>query len=153
MTRLWTIWKESDKGGWKSSSTSEFTIEKAFFSYNHTDQPRSVKAYIVQTSPPPSFYSGEVSLDYLPRRGEGDLKNFKKGWKYGAGAGLLKRGGGWHLSYLIFSRFIIFTFWNYFILCKIVVCKKNYFFLSNSLMKKGHSKLSKNEPENISYIN
>ena len=28
--------------------------------------------------------------------GEGggvNLKNFKKGWKYGAGAGLLKRGG------------------------------------------------------------
>ena len=37
-------------------------------------------------------------------------------WKYGAGAGLLKRmgggGEGWDFSYLIFSRFIIFAFRN-----------------------------------------
>ena len=37
----------------------------------------------------------------------------KRGWKYEAGAGLLKRAGG-HFSSLIFSRFIIFTFRNYF---------------------------------------
>ena len=52
-----------------------------------------------------------------------------RGWKYGAEAGLLKKrvgvgggGGGewdWHFSYLIFSRFIIFAFRSYFILCKI----------------------------------
>ena len=34
-------------------------------------------------------------------------------WKYDAGAGLLE-GRGWYFSYLIFSRFIIFTFRNYF---------------------------------------
>ena len=28
----------------------------------------------------------------------------------------------WHFSFLIFSRFIIFTFKNYFTLCKIVLC-------------------------------
>ena len=40
-------------------------------------------------------------------RGEGE--------EYGAGAGLLKkRGGSWHFSFLIFLRFIIFTFKNYF---------------------------------------
>ena len=44
--------------------------------------------------------------------------------------------GGGHFSHLIFSRFDIFTFTNYFTLCKIVlpVCtvdliKKNDFFL------------------------
>ena len=31
-------------------------------------------------------------------------------------------GGGWHFSYLIFSRIIIFAFRNYFILCKILLC-------------------------------
>ena len=46
----------------------------------------------------------------------------------------LKGGGGrrgWHFSDLIFSRFIIFTFRNYF------------------SVSKGHFKLSKNKPENI----
>ena len=39
----------------------------------------------------------------------------KRGWKYGEGAGLLKKEqGGWNFSYLAFSRFIIFTFRNYF---------------------------------------
>ena len=42
-------------------------------------------------------------------------KSKKRGWKYGAGASLLKRGGGggrggWHFSYLNFSKFIIFRF-------------------------------------------
>ena len=58
------------------------------------------------------------------------------------------KGGSWHFSYLIFSRFIIFKFRNYFILCKIVLyvalCYHNF-------MKKSHSKLSKNEPNNIPY--
>ena len=34
----------------------------------------------------------------------------------------LKRERGWKLSYLIFSRFTVFTFRNYFTLCKIVLC-------------------------------
>ena len=32
-----------------------------------------------------------VDFDYVPE-GRGDLKNFKKGWMYGAATGLLKRG-------------------------------------------------------------
>ena len=51
----------------------------------------------------------------------GDPNNLKRQWKYEAGAGLLKKGGVWHCSYLIFSRFI-FTFGNYFTLGKIVLC-------------------------------
>ena len=31
------------------------------------------------------------------------------------------KGGGWRFSYLIFSRFIIFKFTNYFILYKIAL--------------------------------
>ena len=44
--------------------------------------------------------------------GGGIWKIKKRGWKYGTGPGLLKMGGrkgGWHFSYLIFSRFIIFA--------------------------------------------
>ena len=54
------------------------------------------------------------------------------------------KGGweGWHFSYLVFLRFIIFTF-NHFTLCKtIFLCNHNFW-------EKGHSKFSKNEPENI----
>ena len=58
------------------------------------------------------------------------------------------KGGGWHFSYLILSRFIIFKFRNYFILCKTVLyvalCYHNF-------TKKSHSKLSKNKPKNIPY--
>ena len=61
------------------------------------------------------------------------------------------KGEGRHFSYLIFLRFIIFTFRNYFTLCKTVLCiwRKIIFFCHHNFMKKGHSKLSKNEPENI----
>ena len=63
-------------------------------------------------------WEGEGSKFWLPpRRGEGNLKNIKNWWKYSAGAGLFKGwggGGGWHFSHLIFSRFISFTFKNYF---------------------------------------
>ena len=103
--------------------------------------------------PAPFFKGREVNFKYLPWRG-GNLKNQKKWWKYGAGAGLFKRMGGmgsWHFSYLIFSRFIIFTFRYYFTLGKIVlcVCRKIIFFCHYNFIKKGHSKLSKNERENI----
>ena len=61
------------------------------------------------------------------------------------------KGGGLHFSYLIFSRFITFTFRNYFTLYKILMhLKKNYFFCHHNFKEKGHSKLTKNEPENIS---
>ena len=71
------------------------------------------------------------------------------GWKYGAGAGLKR-----HFSYLIFSRFIIFKFRNYCTLCKIELCigRKIIFFYHHSFRKRGHSKLFKNEPENIPSI-
>ena len=56
----------------------------------------------------------------------------------------LKEGeGGWHFSYLIFSRFIIFTFRNYFTLCKIVLC----IWRKTNLYKNYY--LPKDEPENI----
>ena len=39
----------------------------------------------------PLFLKGGVNFDYLPQGGGGILK---KGWKYSAGAGPLKGGGG-----------------------------------------------------------
>ena len=87
------------------------------------------------SDPPLPFF--KTNLHYLP------WKIKKKGWKYGAGAGLLKREG-WHFSYLIFSRFAIFAFRNYFTRCKIVLCIwRNILFCHHNFMKKGHSKLSK----------
>ena len=95
-------------------------------------------------------YFGKGSKFWLPpleSGGEGIWKIKKRGWKY---AGLLKKKEGWHFSYLIFSRFIIFTFTNYFTLCKIVFWIWWIFFFSHyDFMKKGHSKLYKNEPGNI----
>ena len=55
-------------------------------------------------------------------------------------------------SYLIFSsRFDNFAFKNYFTLCKIMLCiwRKIIFLCQLNFVKKGHPKLSKNEPENI----
>ena len=103
------------------------------------------------SSDPPLFKGGEVNFKYLCRRG-GIWKIKKREWKYGAGASLLKRGS-WHFSYLIFSRFIIFAIRNYFTLCKIVlyIWRRMIFFCHHNFMKKGHSKLSKNEPEDIPY--
>ena len=76
-----------------------------FFSYNHTDQSRSVKAYIVQTTPSPTPFfkvAAEVSFDYLaPPEGMGVWKIKKTGWKYDAWAGLLKREGGGADTFLI----------------------------------------------------
>ena len=43
--------------------------------------------------PPPTLFFkgvGELNFNYLPRRGR-NLKNWKRRWKYGTGAGLLKR--------------------------------------------------------------
>ena len=55
------------------------------------------------------------------------------------------KGGweGWHFSYLNFLRFIIFIF-NHSTLCKTI------FFAT--IIFGGHSKFSKNEPENIPLI-
>ena len=53
----------------------------------------------------------------------------------------------WHFPYLIFSRFIIFTFTNCFTLFKVVLyIWKIAFFCDHNFMKKSHSKLYKNKP-------
>ena len=77
----------------------------------------------------PHPLKGKYILIASPR-GRGIWKILKRGWKYGAVAGLPKRGY-WHFFFLIFSGFIIFTFTNYFTPCKIVLCiwRKKIFFL------------------------
>ena len=66
----------------------------------------------------------------------------KRGWKYSARAGFLE-WGGYHFSYLMFSRFIIFTCRNFFTLCRTAICiwRKN-FYCHLIFMKKSHSKFS-----------
>ena len=56
-------------------------------------------------------------------------------------------GDGWHFSDIIFSRFISFTFRNYFTLCQIVLCIWMKIIFSVTIISgiKGHSKLPKNE--------
>ena len=56
-------------------------------------------------SDPLLFKGGEVNFNYLPGRG-GNLKN-KNGWKYGAGAGLLKREG---LALFLFNFYIYYHY-------------------------------------------
>ena len=83
-------------------------------------------------NPPPLFKGG--SKFWLPALGE-RIQNIKrKGWKYGAGAGFLKRGGGLEFAYLFLSRFIIFTFRNYFTLCRIVLCIWRKLFFSATII-------------------
>ena len=49
----------------------------------------------------------------------------------GQGQVFLKRmGGGWNFSYLVFSRFIIFTFRHYFILAKLCYAFEEKLFFS-----------------------
>ena len=59
--------------------------------------------------------------------------------------------GGLALFLFNFWSFIIFVLRNYFTLCEIVLCiwRKIIFLYHYNFMKKGHSKLSKNEPEII----
>ena len=71
----------------------------------------------LHSSDPPFFKGGEVIFNCPP--GGGGSENQRK-WKYGAGAGLLKKRG-WNFSCLIFSKFIIYTFREYFSLYKIVL--------------------------------
>ena len=69
-----------------------------------------IKMVIVRSPPPthPPIFKGGREEILITSHGGGNLKNQKRGWEYGAGAGLLKRGGGgWHFSYAIFSKFII----------------------------------------------
>ena len=50
--------------------------------------------------PSPLFKGGGVNFKYLPQ----SLKNFKRGWKYGAGGGLLKKGETQFTSFLKVSK-------------------------------------------------
>ena len=93
----------------------------------------------------------ETLCKYTPLKG----RNAEE-LKYGAASMLqgqvflkagVKRGGGgegWKLSFLIFSRFTIFTVRNFFTLCKSVLCiwRKIIFVCYRNFMKTGHSKLS-----------
>ena len=103
----------------------------------------------------------KINFDYLSRREESE-KLEKGGGSMVQRQVLLKvcvyvcvwvgkEVRDWHFSYLLFLRFIIFTYRNYITLCKTVLCiwRETIFFCHHNFMKKGHSKLSKNEPENI----
>ena len=74
----------------------------------------------------------------------GNLKKIKKEMKYGAGAGFLKKGrgeGGAGTFSISFFQGLTFL--------HLEITLPFIFFCHHNFMKKGHSKLSKNEPENI----
>ena len=67
----------------------------------------------------------EGICDYLILPRGGNSIKFKKGGGSTVQGQVFLNGwggGGWHFSYLILSRFIIFAFRKYFTLCKIVLC-------------------------------
>ena len=72
--------------------------------------------------------------------------------RYGPRAGLLKRGGGSDTFPISFFQGLSFLHLGITLpfakLCYAFE-KKNFFFCHHNCMKKGHSKLSKNEPEDI----
>ena len=70
---------------------------------------------------PPLFWRMRSKFWLTPPEGREILKIKKEGGSTVEGQAYLK-GGGWHFFYLIFSKFIIFTFRNCFTLCKIVLC-------------------------------
>ena len=84
----------------------------------------------------------------LPPPEGGSEKLRKGGGSMVQGLVLLKKGWG-GLTLFLFN-FFIFKFINYFTPCKTALCTRRKFFsCHHNFMKKGHSKLSKNEPENI----
>ena len=88
---------------------------------------------------PPRFKRGQLII-ITYHGGGGDSENLKKGVEVWC--------RGWYF-YLIFPRFIIFKFRNYFIHCKVVL----YVVLCSTITswKKSYWKWSKNEPKNIPY--
>ena len=94
------------------------------------------------SDPPPPFLFLITSLG----GGGGNLKNLKRRWKYGEGAGLLKkRGAGTFpfqgLSFLHLDINLLFAKLCY------AFEEKLFFSATIILWKKSHSKSSKNEPE------
>ena len=81
----------------------------------HSSDLKPKTCYILD-SPRPVFKVVGREEILITSQEVGTLKDQKKRWKYGAGAGVLESVGGgcWHFSNLIFWRFIIFTFRNYF---------------------------------------
>ena len=69
---------------------------------------------------PVSFLKGRAGSKFYYLHGMGEWKIKKRGGSMVQKQVFLK-GEDCHFSYLIFSRFIIFTFRNYFTLCKIVL--------------------------------
>ena len=69
--------------------------------------PVLLQSFIVRTLPPLKGGGEGVNFHYLPRRGESEI--LKKGWKYGAGASLLQKGGG--LTLFLFNCFKFYHFY------------------------------------------
>ena len=116
-------------------------IKSNIYALHNLDPPPPFKGeqQILITSPVGAWGGGGMNSEKL-KKGCGSMVQCQ-------GQVFLK-GGGQYFSYLIFSRFIIFKFRNYFILCKIVLYVALCY---HDFMKKSHSKLSKNEPKNIPY--
>ena len=95
----------------------------------------------------PLPHSLRVNFDYLPQRG-GIWKIKKRGRKYGAGAGLKRGGDTFPISFFQGLSFLHLEITLPFAkLC--YAFEEKLFFCHHNFMKKGHSKLSKNETENI----
>ena len=86
---------------------------------------------------PPPFLRRESKFCLPPSDGGRESEKLKKEWKYIVQWQVFL--GGWHFFYLTFSRFIIFTLRQNCVMHLKIFCYR----------KKVHSKLCKNEAENI----
>ena len=87
-----------------------------FFSYNHTDQSRSVKAYIVQTTPCPhplflKLWRKQDLITSLPGKEWGSEKLKKWGENMMHGQVFLKGGEGGGLTLSLFNFFKVYHFY------------------------------------------
>ena len=104
--------------------------------------------------PPPFFKEGSKGSKFWiplpPSLGGGIWKIKKRGWSMVPGKVFSKRGG-LAFSYLIFQGLSFLYLEITLLFAKLCYLKKKIFFCHHC-MKKYHSKLSKNEPENIPKI-
>ena len=70
-------------------------------------------------------------------------------WKYGAGAGVLKKGWAGTFPIYFFQGLSFLHLEITLPFAKLCYAFEEKLFCHHNFMKKGHSKFSKNEPENI----
>ena len=116
--------------------------------FTSSSRSTNFKDILIVLTHPPSFF-----LKFWLPTPAGEIWKYKtRLWNYAAGQFFLKGSG--RLTLFQFNFFKVYHFWFYKLLYLLKNCimklKKKFFFLCHhNFIKKHHSKLSKNEPQNI----